>query len=261
MIAISEDFRGALSSVLNPLELGTGRIEQSPEGLRMVVDPVPVGKYSDSQLYNYAGRKRSDYPCQPPLRMTVRAWASHSVDRLVGTAGFGFWNQPLMPGEVGVHLPRAVWFFFCSQPSNMALAQGVPGYGWKAATLDASRLPFLLLAPTAPLGFLLMRVPALYRRLWPVAQKAVGVSEAIIQADLAQPHTYRLDWLPGTASFFVDDVMILKTPYAPRGSLGFVTWLDNQYAIVTPQGHFALGLTPVSERQWLALESLVIEPI
>lgn len=261
MKPIQEDFRGPLSPALKTLELGAGHIEQGADGIRMVVEPTAAGKYSDAQLYDYAGLRRRDYPCRPPLRMTVRAWTSHSASQLKGTAGFGFWNQPVMPGQMLPRLPRNVWFFFGSPPSNMAFARGVPGYGWKAATLDASRPPFLLLAPFAPLGFLLMRHPALYRALWPIGQRAIGAAEALLDVDLREPHSYRLDWLPRSASFYVDERLILETPFAPRGSLGFVTWLDNQYAVVTPQGQIGMGLIAVAERQWLALDSLEIEPL
>lgn len=257
---IRENFRGTLDPALSPLEIGTGHIERG-DGIRFIIEKASTGQYSDAQLYNYRGLKRVDFPDSPPLRMTVRAWASHSATQLIGTAGFGFWNQPVMPGQTWPRLPRNVWFFFGSPPSNMAFAQGVPGYGWKAAVLDTSRLPFLLLAPTAPLGFLLMRNPALYHRLWPIGQWAMGASEILLDVELREPHTYRLDWLSESVSFFVDDRMILKTPYAPHGPLGFVAWLDNQYAVVTPQGHIKMGLVPVLERQWLALDQLSIEPL
>src|SRR5262245_60375304 len=210
---IHEDFRNGLDPQLTPLEIGTGQLEPvKGEGLRLVTDPCNARQYSDAQIYDYAHMKRRDYPSRPPLRMVVRAWASG--DELTGTAGFGFWNQPAMPGQLDVRLPRAVWFFYGSRHSNMAFVQGVPGHGWKAATLDASRLPFLLLAPTAPLGFLLMRSQALYRKLWPIGQWAIGAAETLIDARLIEPHTYRLDWLPDSAKFFVDDRLILDTPFS-----------------------------------------------
>jgi hypothetical protein len=263
-LPIREDFEGDFHPVLAPLEIGTGRVVRREGVAYLTIENATANRYSNAQIYDYQGRSRRDFICRPPLRMTVRAWASHSTDDLKGTAGFGFWNQPVMPGQMIPRLPRAVWFFFGSPPSDMALARGVPGSGWKAATIDASRLPFLLLAPAAPLAFLAMRIPALYRLLYPVGQWAVGVSEALITpdvADLREPHTYRLDWRPNNACFYVDDRLILQTPYAPRGPLGFVAWLDNQYAIVTPQGRLGMGLIDVPGREWLALDSVVIETL
>src|SRR5260221_3189010 len=124
-----------------------------------------------------------------------------------------------------------------------------------------SRLPFLVLGPTAPLGFLLMRVPALYRAVWPLAQRAMGAAEALVDVSLTESHTYRLDWLPDSVQFYVDDRLLLRSPYSPKGPLGFVAWLDNQFAVVTPQGNIQMGLIPVQRQQWLALESLGIEAL
>ncbi len=253
MHTIQEDFKSNLTSALTRLELGTGRVELN-NGLRLIVESTRSGAYSDAQIFDYAQMKRTAFPNRPPLRMVVRAWASHDAEQLVGTAGFGFWNQPYMPGTMSFRLPRAAWFFFGSRPSNMAFARGVPGFGWKAATLDMSRLPFLLLAPTAPLGFLLMRIPSLYRAVWPLAQRAIGASETLVEAPLTEPHIYRLDWLTDSVHFYV-------SPYSPKGPLGFVAWLDNQFAVVTPQGNIQMGLIPVQQQQWLALDSLVIEAL
>lgn len=258
---IRTDFRGELPTVLTSFTTGNGHIEQLGEGIRFVVEPTPANRYSDAQLSDYARLSRRAYPWQPPMRMTVRAWASHAADQLRGTAGFGLWNQPFMPGQRWPRLPRNAWFFFAGAPSNMALARGVPGFGWKAAVMDATRLPFLTLAPAAPLAMLLMRIPALYRVLYPVGQWAMGVSEALLNVDLREPHIYTMEWLARSVIFRVDDRLILQTPYAPRGRLGFIAWLDNQYAVVTPQGSLAVGISPVLARQWLCLDSLLLESL
>ncbi len=245
---------------LTPFVLGSGRIEHD-HGWKFTITPTDARHYSNSQISDYATVPRRAYPWTAPLRMTVRAHASHSIDQMRGTGGFGFWNQLFMPGQLLPRLPRAIWFFFSSQQSNMALAEGVPGFGWKAAILDATRPAFLALAPTAPLGVLLMRNPALYRRLYPIAQRALGVSEALIDVDWREPHTYTLDWQPRSVTFAVDGRCILRTPYAPGGRLGFIASLDTQYAIVTPQGSLQRGVVDVPETQWLCLESLEIESV
>ncbi len=251
------DFRGALSTPLTPFTIGGGRIERA-DGIRFALDPGPADRYSDAQISDYANLSRRAYPWRPPLRMTVHAHASHRAENLRGTAGFGFWNQPFMPGQRWPRLPRAAWFFFAGAPSNMALARGVPGFGWKAATLDARRPSFLALAPTAPLGILLMRIPALYRALYPIAQWALGVAEAEITVDLRQPHRYDLEWAANRVTFRVDEQVVLRTPFAPHAPLGFIAWLDNQYAIVTPQGRIGMGVVPIVARQWLHLDYLEI---
>jgi hypothetical protein len=248
---------GVLDPRWKPLAVGAGALELTDGLLRCALSPATTRQYSDAQITDYHGLARRDFPHRPPLRLRVRAWASHGADQLKGTAGFGFWNEPFVPMRRGLpRLPRALWFFFASPPNNMALAKGVPGFGWKAATIDASRWPFLLLLPGAPLGFLVMRIPALYRTLWPVGQRALGVAEAALPVDITAPHVYELTWLPESVTFQVDGQTVLVSPRAPRGPLGFVAWLDNQYAVVTPQGRFGFGLIETAERQWLALEEI-----
>jgi hypothetical protein len=61
------------------------------------------------------------------------------------------------------------------------------------------------------------------------------------------------------AVFRVDRVERLRSPAPPRGRLGFVTWLDNQYAIASRDGKFGFGLCEVKEEQWLEIEGLKIE--
>jgi hypothetical protein len=115
------------------------------------------------------------------------------------------------------------------------------------------------LLPFAPLGFLMMRVPLLYRNLWPVAQRVIKVSEySLNHLDMTQPHHYQLDWLQDKAIFTVDGEVIHTTPYSPSGKLGFVAWIDNQYAVVTPQGNFGWGLLENDQAQWLEIRDLSI---
>lgn len=251
-----------LSSYWKPRIIGAGSLDAAPGILRCELTPTTAQQYSDAQITDYEGLSRRDFPWSPPVRLTVRAWTSHPIRDLRGTAGFGFWNKPFVPVSTTLpRLPRAVWFFFGSPPNNMALAQGVPGFGWKAATLDSTRPGFWALAPFAPLGFLLMRFPALYRWLWPIGQRAIGASEAILPVELGDPHTYQLDWLPTSVIFRVDEQIVHRAPYAPRGPLGFIAWIDNQYAVVTPQGHFRFGLIAIAQPQTLNLEYIEIKPL
>jgi hypothetical protein len=134
-------------------------------------------------------------------------------------------------------LPRALWFFYDSPPSNMKLDLHTPGYGWKAATIDALCPAALLLAPLAPLAVPLMNLRPLYRALWPLIQRALHVREAAVMVD-----------------------SVLEDAPSPRGPLGFVMWLDNQYMVVTPWGRLGWGLLDMPGRQWMEVERLTIEP-
>ncbi len=260
---VTETFAGGtLDARWQPWTIGAGRLDLNDGRLRCVLNPCDARAYSDAQISDYRGLPARAFPWRAPLRLTVRAWASHPTADLRGTAGFGFWNEPFVPvGGQRPRLPRAAWFFFGSPPNAMTFAAGVPGHGWKAAVLDASRPAFWLLAPFALPGFLVMRVPALYRRLWPLAQRAIGAAETLLPVDLIDPHTYTLEWRAESVRFAVDGVDLLTTPAAPRGPLGFIAWMDNQYAIVTPQGRFGFGLLATTAQQWLALERIDIQAL
>lgn len=238
--------------------VGNAQITPTDTTLRLVTRQTSHTAYSNAQLDDNHSLPRRYYAWRPPLRLQVRARLSHSADQLQGTAGFGFWNYPINRHQLPT-LPRAIWFFFAAPPANMKLDLATPGYGWKAATLDALRPGALLLAPWAPLAVALMQAPTLYRWLWPRIQRALGVGEAAIHTSLNDWHIYTLDWGPTTAHFFVDGQPVLENAPAPRGPLCFVTWVDNQYAIATPQGRFGWGLLDIPEQQWLEIDWLAIE--
>jgi hypothetical protein len=260
-LLLDTDFCCGLVPGLTEYTVGVGRLISEPNALTLHCDPNDGKRYSDAQITDYAGLQRRDFPWQPPMRLTVRAAFSHPAHEFRGTAGFGLWNQPFMPGQRWPRLPRAAWFFLAGQPCNMQLARDVPGHGWKAATLDATRPPFLALAPSAPLGVLLMRHPTLYRKLYRAAEWALGVAEALIDVDITQSHLYTMEWTAAGLHFMVDDHTVLHTRRAPRGRLGFIAWVDNQFAVVTPQGNLGFGLTPHPDAHWLRIESLRIESL
>jgi len=262
METISEDFSAALDPHWRRYLVGTGSLESTVSTLRFVVAGATHRRYSDAQIDDYQGLPRRRFLRKPPLRLTVRARFSHPNGELCGTAGFGFWNDPfLMTGARLPALPRTLWFFYGSPPSNMKLDLDVPGCGWKAATLDALRPAALLLAPLALPAAVLMNVPSLYRRLWPPIQRAINVREAAVEANMTAWHTYAVEWGERHARFSVDGDPVLENVPSPRGPLGFVMWLDNQYMIVTPQGRFGWGLLDAPGRQWMEVDSLTIEPL
>ena len=248
-------------------QIGQGRVAQSGESFHLTVPPVSRDAYHNAQISSYLTPRYFYH--RPPLRMSVRAYGEGEIH---GTAGFGFWNHPYVPAErrfrllkqirllKQFRLPKACWFFYGSPPNNLQLAKGVPSYGWKAATFDATGWRLFALLPAAPLGFLLMRIPSLYNRLWPVGQRAIGVSEHLLDSSLLQEsHEYEIEWRVEGVTFAVDGQTVHESQLSPRGPLGFIAWVDNQYAIVTPQGRFGFGLVDVPQPQMLVLESLQIE--
>jgi len=261
MDAVYESFASGPGPRWQRQVVGRARLEPAGSAQRFLLSGATSRAYSNAQIDDYQGLHRRRFPWRPPLRLTVRARFSHSHDELRGTAGFGFWNDPFLMTSLRLPaLPRAAWFFFASPPSNMKLALQVPGHGWKAAAIDALRPASLLLAPAAPPAMLLMNVPALYRRIWPPIQRALRVGEAVLDVDMRDWQTYVLEWGREQARFSVGDETSLVAP-APRGPLGFVLWMDNQFLVATPWGRLRYGRLSVRGEQWMDVERLSIEPL
>src|SRR6266568_355913 len=144
-----DDFTSAIDSYWTQTTIGGGSLHIVDSALRMVLPLAQIGTYTDAQVDDYGRRARSAFPWRPPLRMEVRARSSlpaasatssvESTSILRGTAGFGFWNYPFsVRGDI-LMLPEAIWFFYASPPSNMALVPGIAGWGWKAQVVHAMR--------------------------------------------------------------------------------------------------------------------------
>lgn len=263
-----DDFTESLNPYWSQTCIGTGTLDCAASALRMSIPHAKIGESSDAQIDDYAGRTGTNFPWQPPLRMEVRARSSHpaataqssveSRNILRGTAGFGFWNYPFtVRGDI-LMLPEALWFFYASPPSNMALVPDVPGWGWKAQVIHSMRAGAL--AATAP-----MALTAAWARLTgetrPAArwlQRLSGASEALLNVALEEWHTYRIEWEQNKATFWVDGLLVHTVLHPPARPLGFVAWLDNQYAVATPRGVLRFG-TVASGPQWFELDSVKIE--
>ncbi|MCS6909255.1 MAG: hypothetical protein NZM11_01610 [Anaerolineales bacterium] len=243
--------------MLNIVEIGGGRVSRISEvGWRLSLPPLGARQYADAQLDDYGRSARHKLPDSPPVALRLQARTSHPQP--LGTLGFGFWNNPFtLTGGGVLAAPNTVWFFYASPPSDLALAEGVPGFGWKAATLNAGRYPSPLLAPAAAVAVALTFVPGLGAPVMAAARRFVQACEALLDdVALTEWHTYEIDWRKTEAVFRVDGVERLRSPAPPHGPLGLVLWIDNQYAIASRAGRFGFGLCATPEEQWLEIEDV-----
>ena len=265
MQALHSDLERGLDTRWQRYLAGAGSLELTEGILRFILTNASAKEYSNAQIDDYRGLSRRRFAWHPPLRLTVRARFSAPAGKPKGTAGFGFWNDPfLMSGARIPTLPRAIWYFYSSPPSNMKLDLQTPGHGWKAASVDALRPAAALWAAVAPFVVPLMNLGPAYRLLWPSIQQSLRVRESIIPVDMTRWHTYVLDWGVKISRFSLSTASphskaFLVAP-SPRGPLGFVMWMDNQYLVATPWGQLRWGLLDAEEGQSMEVDWFSIEP-
>ncbi len=242
------------------LEIGNGDVVH---GSRTILRLHSDGKkYSDAQFDDYGGLKRKDYLWRPGTHLALQARFSHHQEELKGTAGFGFWNAPFGdPSVRWLALPQAVWYFFGSKPGNLPLAESGPGRGWFVSTVDATRPAALVTLAASPAILLLNQITAIRSRVWPFIRQQMGMSYHQLDIDLREQHYYELHWLHEECRFSVDEELVYRTDHSPRGPLGFVSWMDNQYLVVTPRGRFKWGTIRICQEQWMEIENLKIDQI
>ena len=265
-----DDFNELLDQHWTQTCIGGGKLYVENSVLRMAFELAQQGQYTDAQIDDYDNMPRANYPWRPPLRMQVTARSSLPATTLSrtgedtaflrGTAGFGFWNYPFsIRGDI-LMFPEAIWFFYASPPSNMALVPGIPGWGWKAQVVHTMRPASLAatvpLATTIAFGLLTGETRPAARWM----QKVSGACEALLPVEMNEWHNYTLEWRRSEALFWVDDTLVLRSPQSPTRPLGFVAWLDNQYAVATPRGVLRFG-TISSGPQWLEMDSVKIESL
>ncbi|MCX6026624.1 MAG: hypothetical protein NTY23_10280 [Chloroflexi bacterium] len=249
---------------LSPLELGTGRAEPataSNETIQWRLSLSASRRYADAQLDDYRELARRALPWSPPVRLCLSAHTS--TPRPSGTFGFGFWNDPFSFG-FGTRgaarrlpqTPQTAWFFYASPPSDMRLHHEVPGAGWKTATLRSRPLHPAVLLPGAAGAFLGMQLPPLRRGLFALMRRFYYAEETRLHFDPSQWHSYVIDWRLDRVVFLMDGEILAVSAEPPRAPLGLVIWMDNQFAVASPENGMRFGVVPISEPQWLEVANL-----
>ena len=266
----------------------SANVSQTADGWWMDIPAGPRGGYRLAQLDDYGraatyhsmhpvraasppgrdGLPRRAFPWDSPLTpreprgVALSLRARLSASNLPGTWGFGLWNDPFgfAIGFGGTRrrlpaLPNAAWFFHASPENYLSLHIDTPANGFFAGTFRSQRWLSPLLAPALlALPFLALRPASrLLRRL---TSRLVRQDGGAVSVDVTHWHDYSICWQTGAVLFFVDGAEILRTPLAPRGPLGLVLWIDNQYAAWRPDGRLGYG-TLANPAAWLEIENIV----
>lgn len=249
---------------MRKLEINAGSVKSTEAGHTILQLPAASKEYTDAQIDDYGlsnGRfsSRKNFTWQPGTTMRLQARFSHPTNELQGTAGFGFWNAPW--GDPTIErpaLPQATWFFFASPSNHLPFAPPETGNGWFAATIDATTSRALVMLPIAPILLLLNQPKKWREQLWPKMQHRLGISHAAIHSSMHAWHSYELAWQPDGCTFLIDEAVILQTTNSPKGPLGFVCWIDNQFLVATANGRFKWGIIETKKTQWLEIADLQI---
>ena len=227
--------------------------------------PTPSGKYALAQVDDYMHLRRGQFLHHPPVSLQLEARVSGHG--LPGTWGFGFWNDPFSAGfgaggmrRVLPVLPNAAWFFYGSDPNHLSLREGSPGSGFHAKVFQSPRLPAFLSPLALPIApFLLW--PSAARILRRLARILVKEDAAAISVDVTEMHHYQLQVREQGVVFLVDHQPVFHSQLYPRGRLGLVIWIDNQYFKLTADGEFGLGFLSTSKVQVLDVQNLTLTKI
>lgn len=249
--------------ILKPLELGQGLVTREDHSLLCMTIPGKPEGYAVAQLDDYRGRKRKAFHWSPPVSMRLRARANEPSP--TGTLGFGFWNDPFSfsLGQGGARrfpaAPQALWFFYGSPPNHLPFASPTPGHGWKAASLRSPRIPAWLMAPAAGVGLSLALIPHIRQWIIPIGMRMLSAHESLLDVHLDRWHEYSIHWQERGAQLEVDGKIVLHVPDPPPAPLGFVTWIDNQFASVDPRQGLRFGSIPTSRPQSLQIQILELK--
>ena len=236
-------------------------VRQASEGhWRFSIPAGEAGGYRVAQLDDYKGLPRRRFPHRPPFHIQLEGRASG--EHLPGTWGFGLWNDPFSltlgfgGGRYFPALPNAAWFFFASPPNYLSLRDDLPANGALAAAFRSPKLPFPLLSLGLPFLPLLAFRPAA-RWLRRAAGSFVRQDAAQLNLDPTAWHRFAFSWERSGLEFRVDGETVLSTVISPRGPLGLVLWIDNQYAALPPDGRPAFG-TLSNPAAWIEVRGIEI---
>ena len=236
--------------------IGHSAIEIAPGSARLGVAGAVAGQLSDAELDDHRTAARWNLHWTPPLKLTVRARFSHPAGELLGTAGFGFWNDPFdWSGKVEAP-PNAIWFLYASPESDMAFVRGVRGHGWRAAFLNGGKADRVTMAVSNAL----FRVPGVDKLGFAAAERVMGAAEFLLdEVDMTRWHEYRIEWGKAEAVFCVDAVEVFRAKNPPDVPLGFVAWVDNNAATMGPGKEFTFNRIAIPQSEWMELSYIRIE--
>jgi len=245
---------------LEKRERNGGQVLTLLGGSRLILPALEHKHYSLAQLDDYMHLTRRRFPHQSPLSLSLEARLSRADPP--GTWGFGLWNDPFSMGLLagGVKrllpvLPNAAWFFYGSEENSLSLRDDLTGCGFHVKTFCSPLLPSVFSILALPLVPVLL-VPSAVRLLRKLLRAVVKEDAKSLTVDATGWHAYRLIWQRNAVSFEVDGEMVHQTHISPKGRMGVVIWIDNQYLSFNSVGKLRYGISEIYSEQWLEIQRL-----
>ena len=249
---VIDEFSGEVRNAhWNRLAAGSSWVDET-FGLKLTLKDAPADILSVAQIDDYLKRPRNDYQWLPPLIFRLKARVTHPASTLIGTAGFGFWNNmaPLWSTRMEVK-PNWIWYYYASPQSTISLTSG-PANGWKASVVYGGKGGERSMAAADSF----MKIPLLGRLLTGIR---IPAKEVVLDSwDFTEWHEFEIHWLPESIHFRIDNQEVLAARVKVAVPLAFVAWIDNNYASVKPNGEFEVGNLAVPHEQSLLIQSLEI---
>lgn len=237
-------------------------LAQGGDAWRLALRAGSEKVYDLAQIDDYSALPRWAFPWRAPF--SLRLSARVSEPSAAGTWGFGLWNDPFAMNLLGGSsrslpvLPNAAWFFYALPPNYLTLRDDTPGHGFLAQVFRSPKIPPTLLAP-AGLGAPLLALPRAARLLRRAARRVIAEDAARVHVDVTEWHVYEISWHADEVRFSVDGTNCLVTRISPRGPLGLVFWIDNQFMAFPPDGRLRFGRLPVARDAVLELSEISVE--
>ncbi|HUN22349.1 MAG TPA: hypothetical protein PK299_04360 [Anaerolineales bacterium] len=250
-----------MKRALERFETGGGSVTPMTGGWRLAIPATTRLAYADAQLQDYTHLARLNCSCQASERpsMRIQARFSHLPAEMGGTFGFGWWNNPIsLTGGSVLAMPHTAWWFGASRPNDLRFTANASGADWGAGTLAGARLPSVFMLAGAASAVLLTRIPVLRRFIVSTAQRLLKASQCPTPAhfDPREWHEYTCEWQATQVKFWLDGELFFETGVSPTQALGWVAWVDNQYAVLSPQGALQFGLVACAYTRWMEIRVL-----
>ena len=255
-----------MNNHLQMREVHLGKVTGDPEGgYQLEIPAIDTKTYLLAQLDDYMDLSRTKFPHQPPLRLKLEA-RTVGCD-LQGTFGFGLWNDPFSfgLGPAGMSkllpvLPNVAWFFYGSSQNHLTLRDDQPADGFHVKTFRSPLIPSVFSLFALPmLPFIFFHPTARWiRKLLRIFIKEESQAIAI---DTGQWHVFSLEWWADHVIFKIDESWIFRSTTAPKGKLGLVIWVDNQFLRFDPKGKLSMGTLKTHSPQIMEFRNIEINSL